>query len=367
MIAKYLAMSFAMENVVSAPRVISSCLPISTISISLVGSESRSTMLPASLAADVPVLMATPTSAWARAGASLVPSPVIATSRPPSCSRRIRASLSSGLASARNSSTPASSAIALAVSGLSPVIMIVRMPIRRISSNRARIPCLTMSLRCTTPSARAGCPSTCSATTSGVPPVAEMVSTICPTSLVGWPPLSRTHFITAAAAPLRIRRVPLPPRSRSTPDMRVSAAKGTKWAWGMNPSSRARNPYCSLASTTMERPSGVSSARLDSWAASATLRASTPAIGRNSVACRLPRVMVPVLSSSSALTSPAASTARPDMARMLRCTSRSIPAIPIADSSAPIVVGIRQTSSDTSTMPVTPLALRAALSGAAAL
>src|SRR5665811_1860178 len=77
MIAKYLAMSLAIENVVSEPRVMSSCLPIWTISISLVGLESRSTMLPASLAADVPVFIATPTSAWARAGASLVPSPVM--------------------------------------------------------------------------------------------------------------------------------------------------------------------------------------------------------------------------------------------------------------------------------------------------
>ena len=39
-------------------------------------------MLPASLAACVPVFIATATSAWASAGASLVPSPVIATSRP---------------------------------------------------------------------------------------------------------------------------------------------------------------------------------------------------------------------------------------------------------------------------------------------
>ena len=39
-------------------------------------------MLPASFAADVPVFMATPTSACASAGASLVPSPVIATMRP---------------------------------------------------------------------------------------------------------------------------------------------------------------------------------------------------------------------------------------------------------------------------------------------
>ena len=81
------------------------------------------------------------------------------------------------------------------------------------------------------------------------------------------------------------------------------------------------------------------------------------------MACRLPRVMVPVLSSSSVFTSPAASTARPDMASTLRCTSRSMPAMPIADSSAPIVVGIRQTSSATSTMPVTPAPVRVAESG----
>ncbi len=63
MMAKYLATSLAIEKVVSEPRVMSSCLPISTISMSFVGFESRSTMFPASLAAWVPVFMATPTSA----------------------------------------------------------------------------------------------------------------------------------------------------------------------------------------------------------------------------------------------------------------------------------------------------------------
>ena len=57
--------------------------------------------------------------------------------------------------------------------------------------------------------------------------------------------------------------------------------------------------------------------------------------------------MVPVLSSSSVAQSPAASTARPLIASTLRRTSRSIPAMPIAESSAPIVVGIRHTSSAT--------------------
>ncbi len=87
--AKYLARSLAIENVVRAPRVIRSCLPTSTTSMSLVGSLSRSTMLPASLAACVPEFMATPTSAWAGAGASLVPSPIMATSLPPCCSLRM--------------------------------------------------------------------------------------------------------------------------------------------------------------------------------------------------------------------------------------------------------------------------------------
>ncbi len=145
--AKYFATSLAIENVVRAPRVISSCLPISTISMSLVGFESRSTMLPASFAAWVPEFIATPTSACANAGASLVPSPVIATSLPLPCSRLIRSILSFGFASARKSSTPASRAITAAVNGLSPVIMMVRMPMARRRARRSFKPPFTMSLR----------------------------------------------------------------------------------------------------------------------------------------------------------------------------------------------------------------------------
>ena len=47
---KYFATSLAILNVVIAPRVTSNCFPTSTISISLVGFESRSTILPASFA-----------------------------------------------------------------------------------------------------------------------------------------------------------------------------------------------------------------------------------------------------------------------------------------------------------------------------
>ena len=73
----------------------------------------------------------------------------------------------------------------------------------------------------------------------------------------------------------------------------------------------------------------------------------------NSLAWRLPRVIVPVLSSRSTSTSPAASTALPLIASTLCCTIRSMPAMPMALSSPPIVVGIRQTSSEISTVTVT--------------
>ena len=46
-------------------------------------------MLPASFAAWVPEFIAKPTSAWASAGASLVPSPIIATIFPSACSFRM--------------------------------------------------------------------------------------------------------------------------------------------------------------------------------------------------------------------------------------------------------------------------------------
>ena len=95
----------------------------------------------------------------------------------------------------------------------------------------------------------------------------------------------------------------------------------------------------------MLRPSGVSSA-CDAWAAQAASWASvTPGAGKKAEAWRLPWVMVPVLSSSSTSTSPAASTARPEVAITFACIMRLMPATPTADSRPPMVVGIRQTSS----------------------
>ena len=272
-------------------------------------------MLPASRAACVPVFIATPTSDCASAGASLVPSPHIATSRPPACSLRISSNLSSGVASARKSSTPLSAAMLAAVSGLSPVIMTVRMPIRRSSPKRSRMPALTISLRWTTPSSL---PS--SATASGVPPWRAMPSAICRSSAA--PSRSPSILSTASTAPLINDRSPI-----LRPDTRVCEVKGIA-------SAPAGMASPSPASTTIERPSGVSSARLASRAEAASVAASIPVSGRKALAWRSPMVIVPVLSSSSTSISPAASTARPDLASTLKRTIRSIPAIPIADNKA---------------------------------
>ena len=131
--------------------------------------------------------------------------------------------------------------------------------------------------------------------------------------------------------------------------MRVCAVKGMTLVSAGSGVGSARR-YSPLASATIERPSGVSSERLEASAAAASSSARTPGTGRNSVAMRLPKVIVPVLSSRSVSTSPAASTARPEVAMTLKRISRSMPAMPIADKRPPIVVGIRQTSNAISTV-----------------
>ena len=83
--------------------------------------------------------------------------------------------------------------------------------------------------------------------------------------------------------------------------MRVWAVKGTRVAPCR---SRSRSPYCSLARTTIERPSGVSSDEARQLGGVGQLASVTPSAGWNAAAWRLPRVMVPVLSSSSVEQSP---------------------------------------------------------------
>ena len=96
------------------------------------------------------------------------------------------------------------------------------------------------------------------------------------------PPSAATCALTASTAPLRIWRSPT-----SSPLIRVCAVNLMNVA---SAASRGGMPYLSLTSVTIERPSGVSSARLDSIAASASSSIRTPAagqqLGRHPVAVR---------------------------------------------------------------------------------
>ncbi len=77
----------------------------------------------ASMAISVPVPIATPTSAWTKAGASLIPSPTIPTTRPFPWSFLTTPAFSAGKTWAKTffSGIPTSRATALAVNLLSPV------------------------------------------------------------------------------------------------------------------------------------------------------------------------------------------------------------------------------------------------------
>ncbi len=86
-----------------------------------------------------------------------------------------------------------------AVTGLSPVIMIERMPMRRSSTKRSSMPPLTMSFRWIAPSAQLSL-----ATTSGVPPSSAMRCTTASSSAGTRPPFDSTNALTASGAPLRI-------------------------------------------------------------------------------------------------------------------------------------------------------------------
>ena len=172
----------------------------------------------------------------------------------PPAPRGSDAILSSGVASARKSSTPASSAIARAVSGLSPVIITVRIPMRRSSSNRSRIPSFTTSFRWMTPRTRASSLTGLGDDQWRSSGDRHRVDRRPDLRLVLGPRIAHPAE-HGAAAPLRIcltRR----PRSRSTPLMRVWAVKGTKVAWPSSPSSERGARYSRLREHDDRAPLG---------------------------------------------------------------------------------------------------------------
>ena len=141
-----------------------------------------STMSADSIATSVPAPIASPTSARTSAGASLMPSPTIATFRPSSCRRRTSRSLSCGSTSATTRSTPTCRPIASAVRALSPVSMTTSSPIALMPAMASRLVGLTVSATAITPSRR---PS--AAKNSGVFPSPANRSRTCSTGAISMP------------------------------------------------------------------------------------------------------------------------------------------------------------------------------------
>ncbi|OQA64375.1 MAG: hypothetical protein BWY37_02069 [Firmicutes bacterium ADurb.Bin262] len=105
-----------------------------------------------SMAMSVPAPMAMPTSARARAGASLMPSPIIPTVLPPCCRARISCSLSPGNTSATTLSMPKTFLTACAVAALSPVSITTSMPSALNASTASRLAGFTLSATAIRPS-----------------------------------------------------------------------------------------------------------------------------------------------------------------------------------------------------------------------
>ena len=95
-----------------------------------------------SIATSVPVPIAMPTSACASAGASLMPSPAIATMRPCCCSRAIASRFWSGSTSAMTSSIGELRRDGLGRPALSPVSITIRRPSPLELAQRLRRRCL---------------------------------------------------------------------------------------------------------------------------------------------------------------------------------------------------------------------------------
>ena len=277
-----------------------------------------------SIATSVPVPIADPTSAWARAGASLMPSPTMPTTLPSACRRRTSAALWSGITSATTRVMPTWRAIAAAVCRLSPVIITTSMPRAWRAATAAGAPSLRVSATATTP---AGCPST--ATSIAVLPSAASRS---------WA-ASRTAASTPNAS--SSRRLP-------TSTGRPSTRAITPWpVTDSNPSTSGTASPRSVAPATIAAASGCSEAR-STPATAARRRSSPPSVtGMTSVRAGTPRVRVPVLSRMIVCNLWAVSKASAERIRMPCAAPLPVPTVIDMGVASPRAQGQAMISTDT--------------------
>ena len=276
-----------------------------------------------SMATSVPAPMAMPMSARASAGASLMPSPTMAT-RPRSARRRISRSLPSGSTPAITSSAPTSRWMAAAVRSLSPVSITVRMPMALSSATAARLVGFTVSATAITPSSL---PS--AAKNSGVLPSSARRRARAPISPVSTPCASIMRRLPASTATPSTAADRPSPGTCMKPSTRASAAIPRASA---KPHT-ARASGCSLGCSTA---SAVASRR----------SSGAPGAGSTSVTLGVPWVTVPVLSSTTVRTSWAPSSASADFTRMPLLAPRPVPTMMAVGVASPSAQGHDITSTE---------------------
>ena len=231
-----------------------------------------STTSAASMAISVPAPMAMPISARVSAGASLIPSPTIAT-LPLRFKERITLSFPSGSTPAITSSTPACRPTALAVRSLSPVSITTWIPMFCSSFTARGLSSLMVSATAMIPAIR---PSRLK--NSGVlPSCASRPAWVSISGVISaWPPI-KARFPPQSSAPSSTADRPFP----------GSALKSV--------TSAALRPH-SLALARTARARGCSLFFSRARASSKSCLSSTPSAGIRSVTLGSPLVMVPVLS-----------------------------------------------------------------------
>ena len=254
----------------------------------------------------------------ASAGASLIPSPTIATRCPVAWSARTRSALSAGRTSATtwSAAIPAASAIAAAVRRWSPVIIHGSRPRPRNAATASPAPGFSASARVMRPRK---VPSR--ATRMDVPPRAAAASTATSAPLISTPWSARSAG---------------PPTSTVAPSTTAVAPRpAMAWKSFGVPSARCRSP----AARTTATPSGCSDASSTLAASRSSSSSPMPATGASSVRAGRPTVSVPVLSSTMVSIERAPSSASPPRMRIPCAAAAPVPAMIAAGVASPSAQG----------------------------
>ncbi len=242
--------------------------------------------------------IAIPTSAWASAGASFTPSPIISTAAPVCWSSLTAEILSSGNRLARYS-MPSSSATLAATRSLSPVNSTMRLMPSLLSARTASLtPARSTSATATSPT---------------TPLVAATKKTVFPFISSAWAACAWAASSLMLRS-LNKRRFPITHSMPST--MPTTPRPESDVNCSTVPCARPR----SSAACTIARANGCSlrlSSVLTAWSNASSLMPN----GTRSVTCGWPRVRVPVLSTTRVSTRASCSSAIPPLISKPRCAA----------------------------------------------